>query len=216
MASVLPVRPTGRLDRRRRYHPRRGRCFRRSQPQPRTESRAGGTPTRPHTRIPSMRNLADAEISLRASSRSVRPRAPRLAARSIRRPARSAERDRRIDVRLIESRRRTRGLGRRVRHRHHGKGVGDSVAATVRTEIVGQPTLTRPAGAPASSSRPHTSDLGRDAGRMLSAYFVDIGERLATDLPRRYGDRSHPDSDRRRPTASTNTHRHTSAARRRS
>lgn len=67
-------------------------------------------------------------------------------------------------------------------HQHPGEEVGYILAGTVRMEIEGHPTLTLNAGDPflIPIRTPHNAtDLGPDAGQMLSTYFVESDEPLA-------------------------------------
>src|SRR5215213_5756565 len=68
-------------------------------------------------------------------------------------------------------------------HMRPGEEVGYILAGTVQMEIQGQPTLTLHAGDPflMPSRTPHNAlDLGPETGLMLSTYFVEDGEPLAT------------------------------------
>lgn len=67
-------------------------------------------------------------------------------------------------------------------HQHPGEEVGFIVAGTVRMEIQARPTLTLNAGDGflIPPETPHNAtDLGPDAGRMLSTYIVEPGKPLA-------------------------------------
>ena len=67
-------------------------------------------------------------------------------------------------------------------HVHPGEEVGFIVAGTVRMEIADRPTLLLNAGDPflIPPRVPHNAlDLGPGTGRMLSTYFVEVGEPLS-------------------------------------
>jgi quercetin dioxygenase-like cupin family protein len=71
-------------------------------------------------------------------------------------------------------------------HTHPGEEVGYILTGTVEMMIEGQPTLTLSAGDPflIPPGTPHNArDLGPDVGHMLSTYFVDHSEPLATFVP---------------------------------
>ncbi len=68
-------------------------------------------------------------------------------------------------------------------HQHPGEEVGYILAGTVEMRIQGRPTLTLRAGDPflMPPRTPHNAlDVGPETGRMLSTYFVEVGEPLAT------------------------------------
>ena len=67
-------------------------------------------------------------------------------------------------------------------HQHPGEEVGYIVAGTVRMEIEGRPTLTLETGHGflIPPRTPHNAtDLGPDAGRMLSTYIVETDQPIA-------------------------------------
>lgn len=68
-------------------------------------------------------------------------------------------------------------------HTHPGEEVGYILAGTVQMRIKDQPTLTLHAGDPflmPPGTAHNALDLGPDTGMMLSTYFVDAEEPLAT------------------------------------
>ncbi len=68
-------------------------------------------------------------------------------------------------------------------HQHPGEEVGYILAGTVEMRIEGHPTLTLEAGSPflIPPRTPHNAlDLGPATGQMLSTYFVEIDQPLAT------------------------------------
>jgi quercetin dioxygenase-like cupin family protein len=70
-------------------------------------------------------------------------------------------------------------------HLHPGEEVGYIVAGTVEMRIEGRSTLMLQAGDPflIPPRTPHNAlDLGPGTGRMLSTYFVEVGEPLTTLL----------------------------------
>jgi quercetin dioxygenase-like cupin family protein len=68
-------------------------------------------------------------------------------------------------------------------HLHPGEEVGFILAGTVELQVRGRPTVTlhRGEGFLVPPRTPHNArDVGPDDGRMLSTYFVQTGEPLAT------------------------------------
>src|SRR3954463_4970305 len=68
-------------------------------------------------------------------------------------------------------------------HMHPGEEVGYIIAGTVQMMLHGRPTLTLHAGDPflIPPRTPHNAlDVDPETGRMLSTYFVETGEPLAT------------------------------------
>ena len=68
-------------------------------------------------------------------------------------------------------------------HQHPGEEVGYILAGTVEMRIQGRPTLTLRAGDPflMPPRTPHNAlDVGPETGQMLSTYFVEVDEPLAT------------------------------------
>jgi quercetin dioxygenase-like cupin family protein len=68
-------------------------------------------------------------------------------------------------------------------HMHPGEEVGYIIAGTVEMMVRGRPTLILNAGDPflMPPRTPHNArDIGKETGKMLSTYIVEVGQSLAT------------------------------------